>query len=98
MVCERALGQYAVDRSGEVRTSAARRFALLRNEKLGIMKTSLKSVIETLNRDANQLERCAQRLKTVSSDVSFGLGSDAEMINDRVASIRKQVESMEGWE
>lgn len=62
------------------------------------MKTSLKSVIETLNRDANQLERCAQKLKSVSPDLSLDLESDAELINERVTSIRKQVESLERWE
>ena len=62
------------------------------------MKTSLKSVIETLNRDSNQLERCAQKLKSMSSNTPLDLDSDAELINQRVASIRKQVESMERWE
>jgi len=62
------------------------------------MKTSLKSVIETLNRDANQLEHYAQRLKATSPDISLNLESDAELIDQRVASIRTQVESLERWE
>ncbi len=62
------------------------------------MKTSLKSVIEILNRDANQLEHQGQRLKAISPDLSVDLESDAELIDQRVASIRKQVESLEKWE
>jgi hypothetical protein len=62
------------------------------------MKTSLKSVIEALNRDVNQLEQHAQKLKALSPGFSFNLESDAELIDQRVASIRKQVESLEQWE
>jgi len=62
------------------------------------MKTSLKSVIEVLNRDANQLEHHAQKLKAFSPDISPDLESDAELIDQRVASIRKQVEILERWE
>ena len=62
------------------------------------MKTSLKSVIEVLNRDANQLEHHAQKLKAISPDISLDLESDAELIDQRVASIRKQVEILERWE
>jgi prefoldin subunit 5 len=62
------------------------------------MTTSLKSVIETLNRDANQLERCAQKLESISPDLSLDLASDTELINQKVSSIRKQVESLERWE
>jgi len=62
------------------------------------MKTSLKSVIATLNRDANQLEHHAQKLKASSPDLSVDLQSDAELIDLRVASIRKQVEILEQWE
>jgi hypothetical protein len=62
------------------------------------MKTSLKSVIETLNRDANELKRCVQKLESISPDLSLDLGSDTELINQKVASIRKQAESMERWE
>ncbi len=62
------------------------------------MKTSLKSVIEVLNRDANQLEHHAQKLKAISPGISPDLESDAELIDQRVASIRKQVEILERWE
>jgi hypothetical protein len=47
------------------------------------MKTSLKSVIEALNRDANQLEHHAQKLKAISPDLSLDLESDAELIDQR---------------
>jgi uncharacterized protein involved in exopolysaccharide biosynthesis len=62
------------------------------------MKTSLKSVIASLNRDANQLEHHAQKLKAISSELSLDLESDTELIDQRVASIRKQVEVLERWE
>ena len=62
------------------------------------MKTSLKSVIEVLDRDANQLEHHAQKLKAISPDISPDLESDAELIDQRVASIRKEVEILERWE
>jgi hypothetical protein len=53
------------------------------------MTTSLKSVIETLNRDANQLERCAQKLESISPDLSLDLASDTELINQKVSSTYK---------
>jgi hypothetical protein len=62
------------------------------------MKTPLKAVIATLNRDANQLERHAQKLKAISPGISLNLESDAKLINKRVASIRAQVEILERWE
>jgi hypothetical protein len=62
------------------------------------MKTSLKSVIEALNRDANQLEHCAQKLKSISPGLALDLSPDADMIDERVASIRKQVAGMQRWE
>jgi chaperonin cofactor prefoldin len=62
------------------------------------MKTSLKSVIQVLNRDANQLEHHVQKLKAISPDLSRDLASDTELIDQRVASIREQVESLEKWE
>jgi hypothetical protein len=62
------------------------------------MKTSLKSVIEVLNRDANQLEQHSQKLKAIAPDVSLDLESDAELIDQKVASIRKQVGILEQWE
>ncbi len=62
------------------------------------MKTSFKSVIEALNRDANQLEHHAQKLKAISPDRSLNLESDAELIDQRVASITAEVEILERWE
>lgn len=62
------------------------------------MKTSLKSVIEVLNRDANQLEQHSQKLKAIAPDVSLDLESDAELIDQKVASIREQVGILEQWE
>jgi len=62
------------------------------------MKIPLKSVIEVLNRDANQLEPHAQKLKAISPDLSLDLESDVELIDQKVASIRKQVEILERWE
>jgi len=62
------------------------------------MKIPLKSVIEVLNRDANQLEHHAQKLKAISPDLSLDLESDVELIDQKVASIRKQVEILERWE
>ncbi|MFZ0360524.1 MAG: hypothetical protein WAL58_08825 [Terriglobales bacterium] len=62
------------------------------------MKEQLKSVIEALNHDANQLEHYSLKLKAISPDLSLDLESDPELIDQRVASIRKQVESLERWE
>lgn len=62
------------------------------------MKEPLKSIIEALCRDANQLEHHAQKLKTITPDLSPDLESDAELIDQRVASIRKQVEILAQWE
>jgi len=61
------------------------------------MKTRLKAVIEVLNRDANQLEGHAQMLKAISPGISLNLASDAELVDQRVASIRTQVEILERW-
>ena len=47
---------------------------------------------------ANQLERYAQRLNAISPDISLDLESDAELMDQRVVSLRKQVESLERWE
>ncbi len=65
---------------------------------VAIMKEHLKSIIEVLSRDANQLEHHAQKLRRISPDLSVDLKSDAELIDDRAASIRKQVEHLEHWE
>ena len=62
------------------------------------MKVLLKSVIEVLNRDANELEQYARKLKAVSPDISLGRELDAELIDQRVASIREQVGSLEQYE
>ena len=62
------------------------------------MKMPLKSVIEVLNRDANQLEHHAQKLNAASPDLSRDRQSDAELIDQRVASIRQQVLILEKWE
>jgi hypothetical protein len=62
------------------------------------MKEHLKSIIEVLNRDASQLEHHAQKLRRISPDLSVDLKSDAELIDDSAASIRKQVELLEHWE
>jgi hypothetical protein len=63
-----------------------------------IMKEHLKSIIEVLSRDANQLEHHAQKLRRISPDLSVDLKSDAELIDDRAASIRKQIGLLEHWE
>ena len=62
------------------------------------MKEHLKSIIEVLSRDANQLEHHAQKLRRISPDLSVDLKSDAELVDDKAASIRKQVELLEHWE
>ncbi len=62
------------------------------------MKEHLKSIVEVLSRDANQLEHHAEKLRRISPDLSVDLRSDAELIEDRAASIRKQVELLENWE
>jgi len=63
-----------------------------------MMKEHLKSIIEVLGRDANQLEHHAQRLRQISPDLSVDLKSDADLIDDRAASIRKPVELLKHWE
>ncbi len=62
------------------------------------MKMQLKPIIEALNHDANQLEHYSLKLKAVSPDLSPSLETDRELIDQRVASIRKQVQSLERWE
>jgi hypothetical protein len=62
------------------------------------MKEHLKSIIEVLRGDANQLEHHAQKLRRISPDLSIDLKSDVELIEDRAASIRKQVDLLEHWE
>jgi predicted nucleic acid-binding Zn-ribbon protein len=58
------------------------------------MKLELKPIIDALKHDANQLEHHARKLRTSSPR----LEAEAEEIDDRVASIRKQIESLEQWE
>ena len=58
------------------------------------MKVALKPIIDALKHDGNQLEHHAQKLRTISPD----LEAEAEDIDDRVASIRKQIEILEQWE
>ena len=65
---------------------------------VAIMKTHLKSIIDVLNGDASLLEHHAQKLRRISPDLSIDLKSDVELIEDRAASIRKQVDLLEHWE
>jgi len=58
------------------------------------MKVELKPVIDALKHDANQLEHHARKLRGVPPN----LQAEAEEIDDRVASIRKQIEILEQWE
>ena len=62
------------------------------------MKELLKPIVEALNRDANQLEHHAQKLRAICPDLSIDFASDAELVDGRVASIRKQVAILEHWE
>ena len=58
------------------------------------MKVELKFVIEALKHDGNQLEHHARKLGRISPN----LEAAAEEIDDRVASIKKQIEILEQWE
>jgi hypothetical protein len=58
------------------------------------MKVTLKPIIEALTHDGNQLEHHARKLRTITPS----LEAEAEEIDDRVASIRKQIEILEAWE
>ncbi|MGA2982279.1 MAG: hypothetical protein ABSG32_00605 [Terriglobia bacterium] len=58
------------------------------------MKVELKPIIDALMHDANQLEHHARKLRTTSPN----LEAEAEEIDDRVASLRKQIESLQQWE
>ena len=58
------------------------------------MKVELKPIIDALKHDVNQLEHHARKLRTASPN----LEAEAEEIDDRVASIRKQIEMLEQWE
>jgi hypothetical protein len=59
-----------------------------------IMKMELKPIIDALKHDANQLEHHARKLRTTSPNFE----AEAEEIDDRVESIRKQIEILERWE
>ena len=58
------------------------------------MKVELKPIIDALKHDANQLEHHARKLRTASPN----LEAEAEEIDDRVDSIRKQIRILEQWE
>ena len=58
------------------------------------MKVELKPVIDALAHDAEQLEHHARKLRTTSPNRE----AEAEEIDDRVASLRKQIEILEQWE
>jgi predicted nucleic acid-binding Zn-ribbon protein len=58
------------------------------------MKTALKPIIDALKHDGTQLEHHARKLREISPD----LEAEAEGVDDRVVSIRKQIETLEKWE
>ena len=58
------------------------------------MKIAIKPIIEALKHDGNQLEHHARKLRTTSPNFE----AEAEEIDDRVESIRKQIEILEQWE
>ena len=58
------------------------------------MKVELKPIIDVLRHDANQLDHHARKLRATSPN----LEAEAEEIDDRVVSIRKQIDTLEKWE
>ena len=58
------------------------------------MKVELKPITDALRHDATQLEHYARKLR--ASSPSFE--AEAEEIDDRVTSIRKQIEILQQWE
>jgi len=58
------------------------------------MKVELKPVIDALEHDAHRLEHHARKLRETSPNFE----AEAEEIDDRVTSIRKQIEVLEKWE
>jgi hypothetical protein len=58
------------------------------------MKVELKCVIDALTHDGNQLEHHARVLRSFSPN----LEAEAEAVDDRVESIRKQIATLERWE
>ena len=58
------------------------------------MKVELKAIVDSLKHDGNQLEHHARKLRALSPN----LEAEAEEVEDRVISIRKQIEILEHWE
>jgi predicted nucleic acid-binding Zn-ribbon protein len=58
------------------------------------MEVELKPIIDALKHDPNHLEHHARKLRTSSPN----LEAEAEEVDDRVASIRKQIDTLEKWE
>jgi len=58
------------------------------------MKMEIKPIIDALEHDATQLEHHARKLRAASPK----LEAEAEGIDDRVASIRKQIDVLAKWE
>jgi hypothetical protein len=58
------------------------------------MKMELRPIIDALKHDANQLEHHGRKLRARSPSLAAG----AEEIDDRVASIGKQIDTLEKWE
>jgi hypothetical protein len=58
------------------------------------MKVELKAIVDTLRHDGNQLDHHARKLRKISPN----LEAEAEEVDDRVKSIRKQIEILEHWE
>jgi predicted nucleic acid-binding Zn-ribbon protein len=58
------------------------------------VKMEINAVMDTLTHDANQLDHHARKLRKVSPD----LEAEAEEVDDRIKSIRKQIEILEQWE
>jgi hypothetical protein len=58
------------------------------------MKVELKAIVDALKHDGNRLGHHARKLRTTSPN----LEAEAEEVDDRVKSIRKQIEILEHWE
>jgi hypothetical protein len=58
------------------------------------MKVELKAVIDALKHDGIQLEHHVRMLRSFSPN----LEEEAEEVEDRVESIRKQIATLERWE
>jgi len=58
------------------------------------MKVELKPIIDALKHDANYLGHYGWKLRTTAPN----LEAQGEEIDDRVASIRKQIDTLEKWE